>query len=84
MINTTHNNVHFLNQINGDIPIIGVIDQETINPRDLCHQCYKYGSDFLFGKLGMRGSIDEPYFPEKGNYYQAKSKIISCLRIIMK
>ena len=32
LINTSHKNVHFLNQINGKIPSSGVIDPEAINP----------------------------------------------------
>ena len=50
----------------------GVIDQETINPHDLCNQCSKYGPEFLFGKSRIRYSRDEPCFPEKNIYYPAK------------
>ena len=65
MINTKHNNVYFKNQINGDIPRSGSIDPDTINPHDLCYQCYKHGPDCLFSKLSIRGLNDEPHFPEK-------------------
>ena len=41
MIDTTHKNVHFLNQINGNIPRSDVIDPETTIPHDLCYQCSK-------------------------------------------
>ena len=46
LINTTPKNVHFKNKINGKIPRSVVIDSETINPHDLCYQCYKHGPDF--------------------------------------
>ena len=36
-----------------------------INSHDLCYQCSKYGPGFLFGKLGIRDSRDEPHFPAK-------------------
>ena len=65
MINISRKNVHFLNQIIGDIPRSGVIDEEKINPHDLCYQCSKDGPDFLFGKSRIRDSRDEPYFHEK-------------------
>ena len=51
IIDTTHKNVHFFNQINGKITRNGVIDPKTINPHDLCYHCSKYVPDFLFGKL---------------------------------
>ena len=65
MIDTTQNNVDFLNKINGKITSSGVIDQETINPHGLCYQCSKDGLYFLFGKLRIRYSRDEPHFPGK-------------------
>ena len=58
MINTTHKNVHFKNQINGKITSSGVIAQETINSHDLCYQYSKDGPDILFGKLRIRDSRD--------------------------
>ena len=64
-------NILFLNQINGEIPSSGVIYQQTINPRDWFHYCYKDGPVFLFGKLRVSYSIDKPCFP-------AKSKLLSC------
>ena len=36
-----------------------------MNPHDLFHQCYKYVTDFLFGRLSIRDSRDGPYFPPK-------------------
>ena len=42
-----------------------VIDQQKINHHYSFYQCYKYGSDFLFGKLRIRDSRDEPCFPER-------------------
>ena len=65
MINTTHKNIHFKNKINGKITRIGVIDQETINPHDLCYKFSEDGLDFLFGKLRIRDYRDKPYFPAK-------------------
>ena len=70
-MNTSHNNVHFLNQINGKIPRSGVIDPETINSHDFCYQCSKHGLDCLFGKLRIKYFNDEPYFPNK-------KQLISC------
>ena len=53
----------------------GVVhDQETINPHDLCYQCFKYGPYFLFGKLRIKDFRNEPHFPGKINHYQVKSK----------
>ena len=37
MIDTTHKNVCFKNQINGKIHRSGVIDQQTIDRHDLCY-----------------------------------------------
>ena len=48
--------------MHGKITRSGVIDQKKINPHDLCYRCSKDGPDFLFGKLRVRGSIDEPRF----------------------
>ena len=69
MIDTTHNNAHFLNQINGNIPRSGLIDQQTINPCDLFYQCSKDGPDFLFGKFGIGDSRYEAHILEKETYY---------------
>ena len=74
IIDKTHKNVRFLNQINGKIHGNGVIDQKKINPRDLCHQCSKDGPDFLFGMLIIRDSIDEPCFTAKKHHHRVKSK----------
>ena len=57
--------VYFNNQVNWEIPSIGVIDPETINTHDLCYQCSKYGPDCLVGKLKIKDFNDEPHFPEK-------------------
>ena len=65
MINTTHDNVTFLNQINFKIPRSGVIDPETINPHDLCYKCSKHGPDYLFYKFRIKDFNDEPNFPQK-------------------
>ena len=51
--------------MNVKIPSSGVIDQETINPHDLCYQCSKYGPDFLFGKLRMIDFRYETCFTSK-------------------
>ena len=59
------------NQIIGEIPRSGVIYQQTINTNELCEQCSKDGPEFLFGKMGIRGSRYEPCFPAKG-------KLLSC------
>ena len=61
MVDTTHNNPHLLNQINGKITSSGVIDQQKINPHDLSYQRYKDDTDFLFFKLRIRDSRYEPY-----------------------
>ena len=53
-MNTTHKNVHIFNQNNGEIPRSGVIDPETINPRDLCYQCSKHGPDYYSVNYGLR------------------------------
>ena len=74
VIDNTHKNVNFLNHINGKIPGNGVIDQKKINPHDLCYQCSKYGPDFLFVKLIIRDSIDEPFFTAKKHHDRVKSK----------
>ena len=65
MIDTTHNNIHFSNQIIRRITRSGVIDQEKINLSDLCYQCYRFVSEFLFGKLRIRDYREEPHFPAK-------------------
>ena len=65
MINATHKNVHFLNQVNGGITRIGLIDPETINNSDLCYHYYKRGPDFLWGKLRIKDLYAEPHFPER-------------------
>ena len=54
----------FLKKINEKISRSGVIDTETINFHDLCYQCYKHGTDCLFGKFRIKGFIDEPSFPD--------------------
>ena len=54
MINTTHKNVYFFNQIDEKIPRSGVIYPETINHRDLCYKCSKRGPDFYLVNLGLR------------------------------
>ena len=74
MIYNTHNNVHFLNQINGKITRNGAIDKKTINHHDLYYQCSKDGPDFLFGKLMFRDSRDEPCLTAKKHHYRVKSK----------
>ena len=48
MIDTTHNNVYLLNQINGNITRSGVVYQKKINPHDLCYQFSKDVPDFYF------------------------------------
>ena len=58
MIDTTQNNVNFLNQIISKIPRSGVIDKQTINSQDLCYQCSKHGPCFLFDKLRIMDSRD--------------------------
>ena len=55
----------FLNQIIGKIPRSGVINSETINPCDLCYQCFKNGLDCLFGKFRIKDFNNEPHFPER-------------------
>ena len=67
MVDTTQNNFHSKNQINGNISRSGAIDQESINPHNLCYQCYKYGTYFLFSKLRIRDIKYEPCFPVKNS-----------------
>ena len=55
----------FLNKTNRNISRHSVIYQQTINTHDLCYQCSKYGSEFLFYKLTIRSSRDEPHFMKK-------------------
>ena len=57
MIYSTHKNIK-LHQINGNIPSTVIIDQQTINPHDLCSQCSKDGTGFLFGKSRIRDCRD--------------------------
>ena len=33
-----------------------------MNPHDLCYQCYKHGTDFLFGKSRIKYFNDEPQY----------------------
>ena len=80
-MDTTHKNVYFLNQNNEKIPKSGVIYQQKINPRDLCYQCSKDVTDFLFGKLRIRDYIYKPWFYLKVNCYHIKSKLIRYLSI---
>ena len=63
LIDTSHKNAHFFNQIIGEIPGSGVTDPETINPHDFCYQFSKHSPDFLFGKLCIKDFNDEPHFP---------------------
>ena len=62
MINTTHKNANFQNQINVEIPRSGIIDPEIVNPDDLCYQCQKNGPDIFDGKLMNKYFNDEPHF----------------------
>ena len=82
MINTTHKNVHFFNQINGKIPSSGVIDPEKISYHDLCYQCYKHGPDFLFGKFRIKYFNDEPRFPERIESISSEIKMNTVFRTI--
>ena len=65
MINTTHKNSCFNNQLKVNIPISSVVDQQTINPHNLFYQCSKYSPDFLFSKSRIRDYRNEPHFPTK-------------------
>ena len=67
LINTSHNNIRFKNQTNGEIPRIGEIDLETMGSHDFCYQCYKHGPDSLFGKLRIKDFNYEPHFSDKKN-----------------
>ena len=82
-IDTTHDNIHFLNQMNGKIPRSGVIDQQRIIPHELCYQCSKDGQDFYLSSWGL-GIVDMNHaFMQKEKYYHFKSKWIICLKIMM-
>ena len=74
--------ISFKNQINEKIPRSGVIDQETINPHDLCYQCSKYGPDLLFGKSRIRNSIDKPHFTAKIKLSSSQIKLNTSFRSI--
>ena len=65
MIYTTHNTIHFFNQINGKVHRNCLINHKSINHRDLFHHCSKDGPYFLFGKLRIRDYRYEPCFPPK-------------------
>ena len=49
MINPTNKNVHFYNQINGEISSSAVFDPETLNPHDLCYKSCKHGTVLFTG-----------------------------------
>ena len=65
MIDNTHKNIRFLNQIDGNITSTGVIDQIIINTRELCYQCSKHDPNFLSGKFRIRDYRYKPCFPVK-------------------
>ena len=67
MIDTTHNNVHFLNQIIDKISRSGVIDTETINPHDLCYQCSKHCHNFYLLNRGLIIVMMNHILPKKIN-----------------
>ena len=69
LINTTNENVYFLNQVRGKILRSGTIDPRIGNTNDFCYQCSKYGSDFLFWKLRIRDKRDELFPPIKINKF---------------
>ena len=70
MIDTTHNNVYLLNQINGNITRSGVVYQKKINPHDLCYQFSKDVPDFYFANWGL-GIIEM-------NVFTAEIILLSC------
>ena len=37
LVNTNHDNVRFLNQVEGEIPGCGTVDPKTLNKHDLCY-----------------------------------------------
>ena len=63
-MNTTHNNVNFINHINSKIPSSAVIDTETINTHDLLYQCSNHGPGFPFDVFRIKAFSDEPHFPK--------------------
>ena len=75
MINTSPKKVHFLNQNNGEIPRICVIDPETINPHEFCYECSKHGPDFCLGKLLIKDFNDEPHFPSNNTLISGRIEI---------
>ena len=58
----------------------GLIDSETIYPRDLCYQCSKQDPDFLFGKLRIKDFNDEPHFTERIKLISSKTQINTFLK----
>ena len=74
MIDATHKYVCFVNKSNGNTRMSGVIDQQTINPHDLCYKCSKDTPESLFVKFRKRDFRDESYFPAKENHFHVKSK----------
>ena len=63
LINATHDNIIYLNQINGNIHISRKYYKATINNNDSFYQCYKYDPYFLFRNLRIRDIKYETYFP---------------------
>ena len=65
IINTTHHNVHFLNQFKLENPRYGTIDPKTKNNHDFCYQCYIYSPDLLFVNFSIKDNRDRPFSPVK-------------------
>ena len=65
LVNTTYENVQFLNQVSGKILRCGRIDPKTLNKHDLFYQCYIDPPILLFGNLRMKGKRGKTTPPVK-------------------
>ena len=45
-----------------------------MNPHELFYQCYKYGPDFLYGKLRIKDFNDEPHLIKNNKLISSRSQ----------
>ena len=64
-----------LNQVQGEIPICGTIDQKTLNKHDICSQCYIDDTNWIFEILRVIYERDEHPISVKTNNTIEKSHI---------
>ena len=65
IINTTYDNFHSLNQVEGKNPRCGTIDPKTLNKHDFCYHNSIDSTVCLFFSLRIRDKRDETYFHVK-------------------